>query len=1429
MKKDVYNLTNPQKSIWYTEQFYKGTSINNVSGTVMIKEKLNLTFLKKAIMLFVKKNDAIRIHITLDDESIPKQKILDYNDFKMETTSLSNYDELKELSDKITKIPFEILDHDLFRFQLFTLENGFGGFICVLHHIISDAWSSCLLANEILSIYYSLKQGLSIDDSLNISYLDFIRSQESYQSSPKYEKDKTYWENKYSNTLPEVVSFCPESQNDLITCEGKRKEYVLTKKQSDEIAQFCKDTHTSLFNLYLGVCSIYLHKTSGLTTIMAGTPVLNRTNVKEKKSAGMFINTLPFDVTINPNSTFTEFISSLGKEELTLFRHQKYPYIELLRYIRSKFNTNLSLYDFILSYQNSTINYDKTKVNYERMWNFSGYLAEPLNIHLCDMDNGVTSIYYDYQIVKFTDEEIDQLHQRLLCILKQIMGNPSILLKEIDIVTPKEKKEILYEFNHRNVSYPKNKTIVDLLEEQVASTPDRIAVTINDEKITYQELDRKSDILAYYLRQYGVVPNTPVAIRMNNSLELITGILAIIKSGGCYLPINLSYPQERVDFMLSDSKAKFLLTNSQCMNDIKLNIPTLLIDFSNTTIYNTEVEKLAPVNTPEDLLYIIYTSGSTGTPKGAMITHKNVVRLLKNDAFYFDFSEKDVWTMFHSVAFDFSVWEMYGALLYGGKLVLVPEVIAKDPNKFALLLREQKVTVLNQTPTYFYNLLDAELKIPDNKLKLRYIIFGGEALKPNLTRGWKDKYPLTKLINMYGITETTVHVTFKELSNVDLLRPDSNIGIPIPTLKVYLMNSTLNLMPYGVEGEICVAGDGICKGYLNRPDLNTEKFVENPYVPGEIIYRSGDSAILDKDGNLYYKGRIDTQVKIRGFRVELGEIEAKLIEHPSIIKCVVLPKKFNDKDNQLIAYIVCNENISNLDLKNYLSNILPDYMIPSHFVKLDAIPLNNNGKVDHKFLLGIKIKLEKTTPYVAPRNKFEKAFQKILEESLNLEHVGIDDNIIEIGADSLSLMKITIDLLEQNYLVNIQDIYEYKTIRNISAHIKTKKQEKLISPNNIFYKFEDTFKAKSIHMKHVLLTGATGFLGAHLLYDLIKNTNAKVYCLIRDKNNIDAKTRLVNKLHYYFGKELLNEFDSRIFLIKGNIIDDNLNLSKESYEKLGAKIDTVIHSAARVNHYGNKELFYKINVGGTNNIIRFCKEFDIRLNYISTISVSGNYVATANQPVFFNERCLYIGQNYNDNIYIKTKFEAEYNLCNEMNNGLKAAIYRLGNITARLSDGKFQENATQNAFLNRILTFVKLQKMPESFSHLSIDFSPVDICSNFIVSIMLKESSYGKVFHIYNDKNVAISKLLLDLEQLGHPIDIVPDDTFHLFLKTIHEKSDLLGIINDLTSNLLGTDSNIVITSDFTLTYLENLNKNWPKINKSYIQKFFKKYLNGDE
>ena len=1038
MKKELYELTNPQKSIWLTEQFYKGTAINTISGSLYMKEPLNFDKLVETIKILVKKHDNFRIKIDTHDNTV-KQYLGDIVNYNAEIIDLKTEEDLDELKNKCATQVFDLKNNNLFNFTLFRFPNNYGGVISNVHHIISDSWTLGLISQEIIRIYKSLINNEELTNE-EYSYVDYIKYEKDYMNSTKYIKDKEFWNSTFE-TIPEVASVPSLNKNvtDKTSCTAKRKSYEFSVDLVEKIILFCKNNKISVFNFITAIYSLYISRICNLKDFVIGTPILNRANYAYKNTYGMFINTAPLRINLKDTNTFLDLSINVAQNSMLMLKHQRYSYQSLLEDLRKRDSSIPNLYNVLISYQITRASTESSK--YHTDWNFNGNSIDEFSIHISDLnDTGKLNISYDYKTDKYSTEEIEDLHKRIEYIIHQVLHKPAILLDDIEIVTEWEKNKMLNIFNNVNVDFPRNKTVVDLFEEQAERTPNNIAVSFNNKYLTYKQLNEKSNQLANYIIANGIKPKTVIGLRLDKCFEMIIGILAIIKSGCCYLPINMQYPKDRVEFMLHDSNAQLLLGTKNALSEIELDISKINIELDQKEIYSGSTANLNTNISPEDLIYIIYTSGSTGTPKGAMLCHRNIVRLFKNDKFLFDFNENDSWTMFHSVAFDFSVWEMYGALLYGGKLVLVTDEVAQDPELFLELMRKENVTILNQTPTYFYKLQKTEMTEKDSNLKIRYIIFGGEALKPNLLQDWHHKYPNTKLINMYGITETTVHVIYKDLTENDLKSPSANIGTPIPTLHVLILDNSLNLLPFGVEGEICVIGEGVFKGYLNREDLNNTKLVTKKAYTPNLIYKSGDTAILHKDGHLEYVGRIDNQVKIRGFRIELGEIEEKITKYSNIDTCIVT-KKIDEYNREILcAYYIKNGPLDISNLRTLLSKHLPPYMIPQYFIEIDKVPININGKTDFK-ALPLPTALQDTKKIIKPRNEIDSKLLDIYKKYLHIENASITDSFYDLGGDSLTAIIICENINQKlNVNIKIKDILENVSIMNLSDFIANLKK-----------------------------------------------------------------------------------------------------------------------------------------------------------------------------------------------------------------------------------------------------------------------------------------------------------------------------------------------------------------------------------------------------
>lgn len=788
MESNVYNLTNPQKSIWFTEQFYKGTPIENITGCVIVLEKLNLKALQKAINLFVKSNDSFRLKFTVKDDK-PLQYLSSFSEFEIENVMVNTDEDIKDIENEMSNTPFEVLDNLLFSFKTFTFPDGHGGFVITAHHLISDAWTAGLVVNEIMDYYEKIINSQIIDNK-NPSYLDYITSEQEYLNSEKFNKDKEFW-NEIFKTVPEVAtipSINVENSNSSLSCKAKRKQFVIPKETMNLINEFCKQNKASAFNFFMAVLAIYLSRVSSLDDFTIGTPILNRGNFKEKQTTGMYISTIPFRISINHKISFAEFLSNISADFSKIFRHQKYPYQYLLEDLRKKDSSIPNLYNILLSYQNVRSNKQTSDINYESSWVGNNFISDDIDIHLYDMnDTGDINIAYDYLISKYSIDDICSIHARFLYIINQVLENNDITLNEIEIVTPDEKKKILYDFNNTSADYPRDKTITQLFEEQVEKTPDNIAVVFEDQKLTYRELNQRANSLASYLRSQKIGRNDIVGIMVNRSLEMIISIVAVLKSGACYIPIDPEYPQDRIEYMLNNSSAKLLLTFKRLENKVTFD-NKLFVELDNE-LYNSNKDNLININKPDDLAYIIYTSGSTGKPKGVMLKHSNINNFIQGMCNVVDFNSRKTIVSVTTISFDIFVLESLLPLEKGLKIVIANENEQNDARLFNSLCLENNVNIIQTTPSRFQVLIS-------NSNELNYlesitdILVGGESF-PKMLLEKLQQLTKANIYNVYGPTETTVWSTVKNLTDETSI----TIGKPISNTRCYILDNNKKLLP----------------------------------------------------------------------------------------------------------------------------------------------------------------------------------------------------------------------------------------------------------------------------------------------------------------------------------------------------------------------------------------------------------------------------------------------------------------------------------------------------------------------------------------------------------------------------------------------------------------------------------------------------------
>lgn len=1096
MESNVYNLTNPQKSIWFTEQFYKGTPIENITGCVIVLEKLNLKALQKAINLFVKSNDSFRLKFTVKDDK-PLQYLSSFSEFEIENVMVNTDEDIKDIENEMSNTPFEVLDNLLFSFKTFTFPDGHGGFVITAHHLISDAWTAGLVVNEIMDYYEKIINSQIIDNQ-NPSYLDYITSEQEYLNSEKFNKDKEFW-NEIFKTVPEVAtipSINVENSNSSLSCKAKRKQFVIPKETMNLINEFCKQNKASAFNFFMAVLAIYLSRVSSLDDFTIGTPILNRGNFKEKQTTGMYISTIPFRISINHKISFAEFLSNISADFLKIFRHQKYPYQYLLEDLRKKDSSIPNLYNILLSYQNVRSNKQTSDINYESSWVGNNFISDDIDIHLYDMnDTGDINIAYDYLISKYSIDDICSIHARFLYIINQVLENNDITLNEIEIVTPDEKKKILYDFNNTSADYPRDKTITQLFEEQVEKTPDNIAVVFEDQKLTYRELNERANSLANYLRNNGVGLNDSVAIFLDKSLEMIVAILAILKVDALYVPIDIDYPDNRINFMLSDSNAKIVLTKRAFLLDLDFE-NTLAIDLCNTIYLDN---KTFPSKHAGDLAYVMYTSGSTGNPKGVVVKQKSIIRLVKNPN-YINFHKNEKILQTGSIVFDACTFEIWASLLNGFELYIIKKSELLDPNSLKSYLIENKITILWLTAPLLNQLCENH---PDMFKTVRCLLTGGDVLSPKHINLIRKVCPDLTIINGYGPTENTTFSTCFTIN--DYYNDSIPIGYPISNSTCYIVSQDMNLLPIGIPGELVVGGDGVAKGYINNQAFTDLKFLSSPFN-NDFLYKTGDLAKWNFDGSISFIGRIDGQVKIRGFRVELGEINLKILEFPNIKTSFTTIKTING-EKFICSYIVCNQMLNVEDLKHFLMKFLPNYAIPTYFIKLDKLPINTNGKVDSKLLPSPQL-VNTKSQIIPARNIVDQKIIFVLKEILNINKISIDDSFFDLGGDSLTAITLCSKIYNEfNIQLSIKDILENPIIKDLSDVISSKDLHNKNCPlkkAEIKDIYQASFAQKRIFYSTQAISGGNNVvynISGGLLIDSVLDVNKIVDCINKIVNN----------------------------------------------------------------------------------------------------------------------------------------------------------------------------------------------------------------------------------------------------------------------------------------------------------------------------------------
>ncbi|NCR11368.1 MAG: amino acid adenylation domain-containing protein [Microcystis aeruginosa G13-01] len=1061
--KTIYPLSPGQEAMWLICQIAPESVAYNIFITAKIHAHLKIAVVNRVWQKIIEKHPILRTTYT-SYEGKPVQQVNQQENFKVEVIDASDWSE-DQLVEKIYAIadrPFNLEKDSVLRVNLFNRSDEEHILLLTMHHIASDMWSYDLLLREFQALYpgeveqVSQQQTETAPDSLNENktYANFIQWQAEMLSGSRGEKLWQYWQQQLAGELP-ILNLLPDKPRPPVkTYEGASYIVKLDEQLTEKLRHLALTSNTSLYQILLTAFYVQLYRYTNQTDILIGSPMRGRTAKEFKEIVGYFSNLTVLRVSIQENATFTELLAQVGKIVRQAQKHQDYPFSLLADKLQPQRDTSRSpLCQVSFAWQaqtwceakNNSLHLQKSVMQMEPY--LLGQRGAHLDLSLMVREaQGVLEPCWQYNTDLFDTATIERMAKHFVRLLDSIVLNPQQPISQLPMLTEVEQQQLLFEWNNTQADYPLDKCIHQLFEEQVERTPDNVAVVFEDQQLTYRELNARANQLAHYLQKLGGGPDVFVGICVERSLEMIVGLLGILKAGGGYVPLEPAYPQERLDFMLGESEAQVLLTQSSlAARFTQHDVPVVYLDSDWQKIAEFEEENPENTTTAKNLIYTIFTSGSTGKAKGVAIEHRQLLNYLNGIQERCLSKPGEQFALVSTFAADLGNTVIFPSLINGGCLHILSEARTTDSNAFLEYCQQHPFDYLKIVPSHLAALLSAAQ--PETRLPWQKLILGGETTTWNLAEKVLIHAPQCQIFNHYGPTEATVGVlTFAmDSQSISPSQRDSStqnvpLGRPLANTQIYLLDQNLQPVPIGVQGELYIGGASLARGYLNRPELTSEKFIPHPFhqTTESRLYKTGDLARYLPDGNIEYLGRIDNQVKIRGFRIELGEIEAVLSQHNYVETTCVTAREDSPGIKRLVAYIVPSKNVTPItnELRQFLKARLPDYMIPSAFVTLEALPLTPNGKLDHRALPEPKLRGEIELNFVAPRSPEEEILAKIWSQVLRVEPVGIYDNFFELGGDSILTIQIITRARKAGLELTPKQLFTHQNIAELATVAK---------------------------------------------------------------------------------------------------------------------------------------------------------------------------------------------------------------------------------------------------------------------------------------------------------------------------------------------------------------------------------------------------------
>jgi len=1039
---NTFPLSFAQQRLWFLDQLEPNSFTWNISLSYEVTGQINEQALERALQDIVKRHEVLRSTFAVVDgrpvQIIAKQGILPFSIIDMGNLPASECDlAFQRLLTEEVERPFDLAKGPLLRVKLLNVGKMQQIFILTMHHIVSDAWSIGVFFKELRAFYTAHCNGRPHAlPELPIQYADFASWQREWLEKEVLATQLSYWKEQLGGRLPVLQLPADRPRPNVQTFSGAIEPFKLSRSLLTALKKLSRQEGVTLFMTLLAAFKALIYRYSGQEDVIVGSPIAGRNRAEFEGLIGCFLNTMVMRSDMSGNPTFRQMLSQVQRVAMGAYAHQDLPFEKLVEELQPDRDLSTSpLFQVMFVLQNAPApNFEIFDFTLTPITSELKPSRFDLTLYMGELDEQLRGAA-EYNTDLFDRTTMKRMCRHFQMLLESIVADPNQRIADLPILTNEEKHQVVVEWNTTRLEYPKERCFQKLFEAQVEKTPEATALVFENQKLTYQQLNARANQLAHHLKKMGVGPDVLVGIYVERSVEMLVGLLGILKAGGAYVPLDPAYPRERIAYMLQDSGASVLLTQEKLVNHMPRHCAQVLcLDSDWKKISQEANNNPGGEPMPENVAYVIYTSGSTGKPKGVAVQHYTLVNFLNSMANEPGLISKDVLLAVTTLSFDIAGLELYLPLMIGAQVNLVSREVASDGRRLSKALADSGATVMQASPATWQLLLESGWQ-GSPQLK---ILCGGEALPRELAN---RLLPCCEsLWNMYGPTESTIWSAVQKVEGGD---GPISIGRPIANTQIYILDRNFNPVPVGVYGELYIGGDGLARGYLNRSELTAEKFVPHPLSQedGARIYSSGDQARFLSDGRIELVGRLDHQVKVRGFRIELGEIEATLAQHKAVDQVVVVVRGGADSsdDKHLAAYMVAapEQEPTVGDLRGFLMESLPEYMVPTAFVFLDAFPLTPNGKVDRKTLPspeGVHPKLG--SEYVAPQSEIERTITSIWQEVLKMEKVGIDDNFFDLGGHSMLLVRIQGKLSEAfNRDISIIELFKYPTVNTLAQYV----------------------------------------------------------------------------------------------------------------------------------------------------------------------------------------------------------------------------------------------------------------------------------------------------------------------------------------------------------------------------------------------------------